>query len=155
MKRKVFFILIAIISLISNFSIAHKGRTDADGGHYDNSTGEYHYHHGYSEHQHLNGICPYESNIDFTSQDGGLIIVGTEDDGQEIIDNYEKQIEDLQEQVKNKEEKIEELNRNIEDNESKIQNLKENADDNWLGILILQVIVALVFYNIGYWKKNK
>ena len=81
--------------------------------------------------------------------------MGTEDDGQEIIDNYEKQIEDLQEQVKNKEEKIEELNRNIEDNESKIQNLKENADDNWLGILILQVIVALVFYNIGYWKKNK
>ncbi len=155
MKRKVFFILIAIISLISNFSIAHKGRTDTDGGHYDNSTGEYHYHHGYSEHQHPNGICPYESNIDFTSQDDGLIIVGTEDDGQEIIDNYEKQIEDLQEQVKNKEEKIEELNRNIEDNESKIQNLKENADDNWLGILILQVIVALVFYNIGYWKKNK
>ncbi len=29
---------------------AHAGRTDAYGGHYDNETGEYHYHHGYPAH---------------------------------------------------------------------------------------------------------
>lgn len=39
---------------------AHPGRTDANGGHYDSSTGEYHYHHGYPAHQHTNGICPYD-----------------------------------------------------------------------------------------------
>lgn len=38
---------------------AHQGRTDANGGHYDNETGEYHYHHGYEAHHHINGICPY------------------------------------------------------------------------------------------------
>lgn len=44
---------------------AHPGRTDSAGGHYDRSTGEYHYHHGYSAHQHYDmdgdGIpdCPY------------------------------------------------------------------------------------------------
>lgn len=45
---------------------AHPGRTDANGGHYDSSTGEYHYHHGYPAHQHTNGICPY----DFDDQTG-------------------------------------------------------------------------------------
>lgn len=39
--------------------IAHPGRTDSNGGHYNRSTGEYHYHHGYSAHQHPNGECPY------------------------------------------------------------------------------------------------
>ena len=37
---------------------AHSGKTDAAGGHYDSSTGEYHYHHGYPAHSHDNG-CPY------------------------------------------------------------------------------------------------
>ena len=40
---------------------AHSGRTDSSGGHYDRSTGKYHYHHGYSAHQHTGGVCPYES----------------------------------------------------------------------------------------------
>ena len=32
---------------------AHPGRTDEQGGHTDHSTGEYHYHHGQSAHQHF------------------------------------------------------------------------------------------------------
>lgn len=43
-------------------SFAHPGGTDANGGHRDSSTGEYHYHHGYPAHQHTNGICPYKSD---------------------------------------------------------------------------------------------
>lgn len=45
-----------------SFSItayAHSGRTDDLGGHYDTFSGEYHYHHGYPEHSHING-CPYD-----------------------------------------------------------------------------------------------
>lgn len=44
---------------------AHPGRTDYYGGHYNHSEGEYHYHHGYSAHQHSDtngdGVldCPY------------------------------------------------------------------------------------------------
>lgn len=47
-------------------AFAHSGRTDSAGGHTNHSTGEYHYHHGYSEHQHydMNGDgikdCPYK-----------------------------------------------------------------------------------------------
>lgn len=33
-------------------AFAHSGKTDSNGGHYDNSKGEYHYHHGYPPHQH-------------------------------------------------------------------------------------------------------
>ena len=39
---------------------AHPGSLDENGGHYDRSTGEYHYHHGYPAHQHNNGECPYD-----------------------------------------------------------------------------------------------
>lgn len=53
---------ICLVLSISFVSSAHSGRTDSAGGHYDNSTGEYHYHHGYPAHQHPNGICPYEDN---------------------------------------------------------------------------------------------
>lgn len=51
-------------------SFAHPGRTDSKGGHYDRSTGEYHYHHGYPEHQHTNGVCPYNFE-DKTGQSTG------------------------------------------------------------------------------------
>lgn len=58
------------ISAISFSVYAHPGRTDADGGHYDRSTGEYHYHHGYPAHQHPDGICPYDFD-DRTGQSSG------------------------------------------------------------------------------------
>lgn len=39
---------------------AHPGRTDANGGHADSADGSYHYHHGFSAHQHTGGVCPYD-----------------------------------------------------------------------------------------------
>lgn len=55
--------IIAVIScllLAFTCASAHSGRTDAAGGHWDSSAGEYHYHHGYPAHQHTGGICPYD-----------------------------------------------------------------------------------------------
>ena len=54
------FVGCVLIILISLTAYAHPGRTDANGGHYDHSTGEYHYHHGYPAHQHIGGVCPYD-----------------------------------------------------------------------------------------------
>ena len=48
-----------ILTSITVTTFAHGGNTDGNGGHYNHSTGEYHYHHGYSAHQHPNGQCPY------------------------------------------------------------------------------------------------
>jgi len=56
--------LLAVCVLLSALAVgmayAHSGGTDANGGHYDRSTGEYHYHHGYPAHSHAGGRCPYD-----------------------------------------------------------------------------------------------
>lgn len=64
MKKSLIFCLsfICLFMFFSIVAVAHSGRTDSNGGHYDSSTGKYHYHHGYSAHQHKNGVCPYDDN---------------------------------------------------------------------------------------------
>lgn len=61
MKRRILSLGIALLTvfLLSTVGFAHSGRTDSKGGHYDHSTGEYHYHHGHPAHQHPGGQCPY------------------------------------------------------------------------------------------------
>ena len=58
-KIRIVLLVTLLFLLFSVVATAHSGRTDENGGHYDRSTGEYHYHHGYSAHQHTNGECPY------------------------------------------------------------------------------------------------
>lgn len=76
MKRFLAFVF-AFLLLISPAALAHSGGTDANGGHYDRSTGEYHYHHGYPEHQHydMNGDgvvdCPYNFDDQTGRKSGG------------------------------------------------------------------------------------
>lgn len=89
-QKRICFITVCLIlalclQLLAIVTTAHPGRTDANGGHYNHSTGGYHYHHGYSAHQHydMNGDgikdCPFEfkdqtnhsnsSNNNYTSDD--------------------------------------------------------------------------------------
>lgn len=67
--KKMLAILFCFI-LVFTCAAAHPGRTDANGGHWDHSTGEYHYHHGYEAHQHPDGVCPYDYN-DLTGSTSG------------------------------------------------------------------------------------
>lgn len=60
MKKWKWMALVLAVTLCIGSASAHPGRTDANGGHYDHSTGEYHYHHGYPAHQHIDGVCPYD-----------------------------------------------------------------------------------------------
>lgn len=77
--RTVFSAAICIFITLS-FSMAHPGRTDSNGGHYNRSTGEYHYHHGYSAHQHINGVCPYDFNDKTGSNSGSSSSSSKKDD---------------------------------------------------------------------------
>lgn len=58
-------IVCLILPTVVLVAYAHSGRTDSRGGHTNHSTGEYHYHHGYSAHDHYDmdgdGVkdCPY------------------------------------------------------------------------------------------------
>ena len=60
MKTKIIFVLVSVLFVFMSVAYAHSGRTDSSGGHYNRQTGTYHYHHGYSAHDHENGICPYD-----------------------------------------------------------------------------------------------
>lgn len=83
MKKLLCTILIIVCLLsLTIFCFAHPGRTDADGGHYNRSTGGYHYHHGYEAHQHPDGICPYDFN-DNTERNNSAVIY--RDDGSSIL----------------------------------------------------------------------
>lgn len=57
--KKLFPSLLITILLLQVVASGHSGNTDANGGHYNRSTGQYHFHHGYPAHQHINGECPY------------------------------------------------------------------------------------------------
>lgn len=70
MKKMVsaFAVFIAMLCLAVP-ALAHSGRTDGNGGHYNRATGEYHYHHGYPAHQHPGGECPYDFHDNTDSND--------------------------------------------------------------------------------------
>ena len=71
-------LIFLILPSIALITYAHPGKTDSIGGHTNHSTGEYHYHHGYSAHDHYdmdgNGVldCPYEfdDKTDHSSNSG-------------------------------------------------------------------------------------
>ena len=78
-KILILFVGIAILTSPVLLVYAHPGRTDSNGGHYNRSTGGYHYHHGYPEHQHINGECPYDLD-DRTGQNSGSSVNSTNSD---------------------------------------------------------------------------
>lgn len=78
MKRKILSavaLLIAILCIPAAVAFAHPGRTDSNGGHYNRETGEYHYHHGYPEHQHPNGVCSYLDDTPKESSESSRLAV--------------------------------------------------------------------------------
>lgn len=85
MRRTIKFVIcVALCSLLLTIPIhAHSGRTDSKGGHYNHSTGDYHYHHGYSAHDHydMNGDgkadCPYTYSGSSSSSSSGKSNSGT------------------------------------------------------------------------------
>ena len=52
--------MVLVCSITPILVSSHSGRTDENGGHYDNINDEYHYHHGLPAHEHPNGICPFD-----------------------------------------------------------------------------------------------
>lgn len=78
MKKPLIIVALLLLLMYTTTSFAHSGRTDGSGGHTNHSTGEYHYHHGYPEHQHLNGVCPYEEKNYKNSDSYGLSITNND-----------------------------------------------------------------------------
>ena len=82
--KRISVLLIAVLLLsLTVPTYAHPGKTDANGGHYNRSTGEYHYHHGHPAHQHPNGVCPYDFK-DTTGHNSGTSSGGSGSDAPSV-----------------------------------------------------------------------
>lgn len=141
MKRIVWLFVIFII--FASISFAHPGRTDSNGGHYDRSTGEYHYHNdGYIE----------ESTVD-NDRDGALKLNNTNENYlQKEIDNKQNTINSLQEQMYSKQNTISKLNNTIAKKNEEISKKDTTQKLIWIGFILVFVFGICVSYNIG---KNK
>ena len=149
--KKILLLLIVFISIFT-LSFAHSGRTDSNGGHYDSSTGEYHYHHGYPAHQHnADGSCPYETKlvIKDTTENSGSVeyrISNTEED------EDKKEIERLEELITDKENSIGKLTEEINDYKIKIEDYESKVDGLHTMYIIIIIIMGIVIYCM---HKNK
>lgn len=121
MVKKLIIHLLTFLMLLATglTAVAHPGKTDADGGHNDYVHGGYHYHHGYSAHQHPNGVCPYEENDDERYDCG---VDGCEIEGEHGHILKDKEEVDVQEEVKKERPKWK----------------------NWIGLVIFSVFPAYV-----------
>lgn len=142
--------IIVALSLVLVFAgtllivvFAHGGRTDANGGHYNRSTGEYHYHHGYSAHSHydMDGDgyldCPYAFD-DKTNHGSGKIDRTPET-------TKKTDLQDL-------------FDRNTQKAETTASKKKENTDSDdvplWIELLIFAGL-GVVFYQYLKRTANK
>lgn len=157
--KKVFFILIVIMSLTANLSMAHKGKTDEYGGHYDHSTGYYHYHNG-----------EYDNTGDYTApiEEGGIKIESEENTGGLII-NEDNDIEDKLKEENNKlKDELQEINSKIynmnatsindienimQKQQKEIETLKSDEKNMWIMFVFCILLAIYIAYGIGNNRK--
>lgn len=145
--KKIVLLFVLFISIVS-ISFAHSGRTDSSGGHYNRSTGEYHYHHGYSSHQHnADGSCPYEknTNVETEQRNQGTL---------QVIDTSNSEIERLQKLVNSKQNTISRLNNVIVDKNEEIKNLKDMQVYMWIGFIFIFLLGVYISYKRGLNEKD-
>ena len=88
--KKSFLVVIIILVMVSMATptLAHPGRTDGSGGHFDHDTGEYHYHHGYPAHQHKNGECPYNHKDNTNHAIGSNSSSSSKSSNKDLLDKF-------------------------------------------------------------------
>ena len=128
--QKILIIWILLISVFFSVVYAHSGRTDSNGGHYVGGTSEYHYHHGYPAHDHIDGVCPYRLNENVTKKNNiSDSIISDKDDNK----NNDKVIKS-----------------NIEVNNKK--NNEKSTFNTIIGIFFLSIFVIIPLFGEIYYS---
>lgn len=147
-KQIVVFLSVLISLLLCSISFAHPGNTDYAGGHFDWSTGEYHYHHGFPAHQHENGICPYDYIDATTSQS-----LSPED-----VENMFATNKDLKSYIDELEREIKSLTQEKSELSERISQLEEDAKNQqvWeVAFVIAFVLLLIAFFFKGSGKNRE
>lgn len=149
--KKIGLFVIIFVFISFPFAYAHSGRTDSNGGHYDRSVGEYHYHHGYSAHQHINGVCPYEDNYTYSFSDDAKETFEFTNNDSELLADLSKEYQKLEDENYALKEELNEYKSQLEDaNVNSIQELvdsiekKDNKISNYNTLLIIMGIIIFV-----------
>lgn len=140
MKQKIILITVIILTFMNTFSLAHQGRTDRYGGHYDHSTGTYHYHNGSYSGEFTAPVEEGGTRIDNSNEQNDKLTVNRNDASN--IDSI--LLENARDEINRKTESIQELNNKINEQEKEIQSLKE--DKRWLHIIYIAIIIVMLIY---------
>ena len=153
--KKAFVLIVFFIVLISSVCVyAHKGRTDKYGGHYNRSSGTYHYHSG-----------KYADTGEYTApiEEGGKKI--EDEDVQEETTRtleitsdeayYEAKIKELEDKIEKLEKEKEEQETVLEDKDDKIENMQGDVEDAWITSIVLMGISIFIAYNVGHKNGSK
>ena len=141
MKQKIILITVLILTFMNTFSLAHQGRTDRYGGHYDHSTGTYHYHNGSYSGEFTAPVEEGGTKIDNSNEQNDKLTVNRNDTSN--IDSI--LLENARDEINRKTESIQELNNKINEQEKEIQSLKE--DKRWLHIIYIAIIIVMLIYS--------
>lgn len=128
-----------VVSFLLSFSaLAHSGRTDSNGGH--NSSSGYHYHHGYSAHQHINGECPYDFD-DKTGTNSGFSSSSSSSSYNSSSESSDKKkIDSLEDEIESLESELHTAKKDLDKNKSKHSKVVS------IGIFLLVCLLAYLSY---------
>ena len=146
MRKKLVLFLMIFLAIANNYSLAHSGRTDEYGGHYDHSAGTYHYHDGSYSGEYTAPVEEGGTRIDNSNEQNDGLTVNKNDTSK--IES--KLLENARDEIDRKTESIKELNNKINEQEKEIQSLKE--DKKWLHIIYIAIIIIMLIY--GYKHLN-
>lgn len=146
MRKKLVLFLMIFLAIANNYSLAHSGRTDGYGGHYNRSTGTYHYHDGSYSGEYTAPVEEGGTRIDNSNEQNDKLTVNRNDTSN--IDSI--LLENARDEINRKTESIQELNNKINEQEKEIQSLKE--DKRWLHIIYIAIIIVMLIY--GYKHLN-
>lgn len=134
--------------LINTFSLAHSGRTDAYGGHYNHSTGTYHYHSGSYSGEYTGPVEEGGVKIDDVKETEDIPKVNmndTKDINQIIIDNN-----NLKKELESKRNSITNMNNKINEQKEEINELKDS--ERLIHIVYLVIILIMLIYGYKHLK---
>ncbi len=134
--------------LINTFSLAHSGRTDAYGGHYNHSTGTYHYHSGSYYGEYTGPVEEGGVKIDGVKETKDIPKVNmndTRDINQIIIDNN-----NLEKELESKRKSITNMNNKINEQKEEINELKDSK--RLIHIVYLVIILIMLIYGYKHLK---
>lgn len=138
MKKALLSFSLLLLILMPVTAFAHPGRTDSSGGHYNRSTGEYHYHHGYPAHDHTNGVCPYDFD-DKTGSSSGSSYSSSSSSS----DKYKTYWQDAEKEISELKDDLVEESIKANKLESQLSELKETLSE-YKFFLIAAIITVLV-----------